>query len=43
MPGDHERFIELGYAGHIAKPFTAQRLSLLLESVLSAEGITEEA
>lgn len=36
MPGDYERFIGLGYAGHIGKPFTARRLMMLLEGVLTA-------
>ena len=42
MPGDYERFIGLGYAGHIAKPFTGRRLLLLLESVLSGKTVVEE-
>jgi signal transduction histidine kinase len=36
MPGDHERFVSAGYAGHIGKPYTGRRLYLLLESVFSA-------
>ena len=36
MPGDYERFVGLGYEGHIGKPFTARRLMMLLEGVLSA-------
>jgi signal transduction histidine kinase len=43
MPGDHERFIGLGYAGHLAKPFTGRRLFLLLESVLSGQSLQAES
>jgi signal transduction histidine kinase len=42
MPGDYERFVGLGYAGHIGKPYTGRRLLLLLESVFSGcETVTE--
>jgi CheY-like chemotaxis protein len=35
MPGDYERFVGLGYTGHIGKPYTGRRLLLLLESAFS--------
>ena len=42
MPGDRERYIEVGYSGYIGKPFTGRRLLLLLESLIGVNQVVEE-
>ena len=42
MPGDYERFVGLGYTGHIGKPYTGRRLLLLLESAFSGHEALHE-
>jgi signal transduction histidine kinase len=39
MPGDHERFLALGFADHIGKPFTRSRLVTSLEALIEAEPV----
>ncbi|MDX1531750.1 MAG: ATP-binding protein, partial [Rhodothermales bacterium] len=34
VPGDRDRFLEEGFAGHLSKPFTKRRILLGLEGVL---------
>jgi len=39
MPGDHERYLRAGFADHLGKPFTRNRLLLSLEALLDRQPV----